>query len=188
LLKGLRRSFEEHMLEATVFVRRFMLQFWKARRGRKAATALITPFVERSRVQLGGIPDFAWQDAYLVGFIAMLATLEAREEAGSLRSYALGLVQSRTLAELSCQPAAVVGETICALSMEQDGWFAAGCRDASKFHAALHQYESVVPLQGGGPIAGLSTYPSELETELYELWKEHFEARIAFISEAFSVQ
>jgi hypothetical protein len=154
-----------------------MLQMWKARRGRKAAVALIAPFIEQSRMRLGTIPDMAWQDAYLCGFLAMLASLEAKEEAGSMSSHALALVQSETLAELSGETADVIGETICTLSMEQEGWFGAGCRDALVFHEALHQ-RSVIPSLVG---TFQSDYPSEVELELDDLWKQFFESRISFL-------
>ena len=155
-----------------------MLQLWKARRGRKAATALIAPFVEQSRIRLGGIPDAAWQDAYLVGFLAMLASLEASEEAGSLKSYALALVQSETLAELSGEAADIVGQTICSLSLEQEGRFGAGCRDASLFHKTLRQHEGPSTLVGtfeGG-------YPSGVGPEVADLWQQIFEARISLLT------
>jgi len=127
---------------------------------------------------LGGIPDAAWHDAYLVGFLAMLASLEARDEAGLLKSNALGLVQSETLAELSGETADVIGEVIYALSMEQQAWFEAGCSDAAAFHSALHRSE-IVPAVVGDMRDG---YPSEVEAELYGLWQQFFEARISVLA------
>lgn len=155
-----------------------MLQLWKARRGRKAAVARIAPFIEKSRIALGGIPDAAWQDAYLIGFLAMLASLEARERAGFLKSNALGLVQSETLAELSGQAADVLGEVIYASSMEQQASFEAGCSNAAVFHSALHRDEiapTVVSLAHDGCSSGVNP-------ELYELWKQLFEERISIVA------
>lgn len=159
-----------------------MLQLWKARRGRKAAVALIAPFIERSRATLGGIPESVWSDPYLIGFLSMLASLEAREEAGSMRSYALGLVQCEALAELSGHEAGALGEKICLLSMEQETRFHAGCRAAVEFHGAMGRCGDIVLSEGDVPSAGWDDYPSVVGTELYDLWKHHFESRIPFLS------
>jgi hypothetical protein len=159
-----------------------MLQLWKARRGRKAALSLIAPFIERSRLELGGIPDTAWSDAYLVGFLVMLASLEASDEAGTLKSYALGIVQSETLSKLSGQAADTVGEVICALSTEGSSCFSAGCRDAAAFHAALHQQTRDYPLPDVITDDARSGYPFELDADLYGLWKQLFESRVASLS------
>ncbi|MGO4705587.1 hypothetical protein AB4072_07405 [Microvirga sp. 2MCAF38] len=143
-----------------------MLQLWKARRGRKAAVAAITPFVARTRVNFGGIPDSAWCDAYLVGFLAMLATLLAHEVVSDMRSDALGLVQAETLAELSGLRTALLGEGIFTLSLDRDEQFEEGCQMASAFYSALH---SVAPeLRASDP-------------EILSLWRQYFDEHLVVI-------
>ncbi len=154
-----------------------MLQLWKARRGRKAAMALIYPFVERSRIEFGGIPDSVWHDTYLIGFLAMLASLAAREQAGSLQSNALGLVQSETLAALSGHDADVFGQAICALSMEREPSFGAGCRDATGFYSALHQSDDASFLPNG--LSGGDSLTAN--AGIHELWRQTFEARLTLL-------
>jgi hypothetical protein len=160
-----------------------MLQLWRARQGRKAAIALLTPFVEQSRSELGAIPDTAWSDPFLVGFVVMLASLEARDAAGFLSSHTLGLIQCETLAAFSNQTADVAGESIFLLNMEHQGAFGAGCGAAAAFHLALREQGYMPASAGGAHGLGLTGYPLGLGTDLYERWQQHFNGRISFISQ-----
>lgn len=59
---------------------RWAVAMAEIRRGRRAAVTTIGPLVERSRAALNGIPDIAWRDPYLVGFMLTLITIVARVE------------------------------------------------------------------------------------------------------------
>jgi hypothetical protein len=152
-----------------------MLQLWKARQGRKAAVAIIAPLIARSQGRIGAIPARAWHDAYLVGFLSMLASLQAWQKVGPVSSQALGLIQAGVLAELSGEVASVLGEEICTFSMEQNMEFGDGCQQAAIFHAALEKagkdYQLLI--QPDWP------FEHEYEGELRTLWNEAFETRIA---------
>lgn len=110
-----------------------LLGLWRARQGRKAAAAIIAPFVERSRHRLGDTIEIHWLDPYLVGFMSTLITLVATRRTGGLGSEVLGLVQSEAWAEITGLEAALVGEQICFLSATGHRGFIQGCRNAATF-------------------------------------------------------
>lgn len=151
-----------------------MLQMWKSRQGRKAAVATIAPLIAQSSGCVGAIPTRAWHDAYLVGFLAMLASLQAWKKVGPVSSQALGLIQAETLAELSGEVASVLGEEICILSMDENSDFGEGCQKATMVHAAIEK-ASLDDLLLPGADWPFHEYPDE---ELRALWKETFEARV----------
>jgi len=130
-----------------------MFELLRARRGRKAAVAVITPQVDASRHRLAGIPDAIWLEPYVVGFITALITLVARQAVGSLSGTAMGLVQADAWAEITGLDAGLIGEEICLLSSMEDLEFAEGCRSASAFFAA-HADKAVSP-DGGADLAAL---------------------------------
>ncbi|MDF2812228.1 MAG: hypothetical protein K0S56_3259 [Microvirga sp.] len=152
-----------------------MLQLWKARQGRKAAVATIAPLIARSDGCIGEIPAGAWHDAYLVGFLSMLASLEAWKKVGPVSSQALGLIQAETLAELSGEVAVVLGEEIYTLSMDENMEFGEGCQQAVIVHAALERAgaDDMLLTQQDWP------FEEHRDSDLRNLWKETFEARIA---------
>ncbi|MGO4573826.1 hypothetical protein [Microvirga sp. 2TAF3] len=158
-----------------------MLQFLKVRQGRKAAIATIAPLVERSRTELGEIPRYAWHDAYLLGFLVMLVSLEARRIVGSLNSHALGLVQTQTLAELSGEPASIYGEEIFLFSVNEDPEFHAGCYQACVFHRTMRQHGWGYPDEN--PQDDLWE-PDRVDVEMTicQLWFQLFEGRLASLS------
>jgi hypothetical protein len=151
-----------------------MLQLWKARQGRKAALASIAPFIARSEGAMGAIPSHAWHDAYLMGFLSMLASLQAWKKVGPVSSQALGLIQADTLAELSGELASLIGEEICILSMDQDMDFGEGCQQATLFHAALEKAGDELLVRPDWPFED-----GDDEHGLKLLWKETFEARVS---------
>jgi hypothetical protein len=158
-----------------------MLQLWKARQGRKAAIAMLGPLIEKSEASLGGIPAAAWHDPYILGFISMLASLEARAAVGgNLGSTALGLIQSETMAELSGALASLHGEEILTLSMDGDPQFQRGCSQAVSFHTALRR-SHLVPIGTG---AG-SLWSAELldpRDDVFLLWLDMFQEKVAVLS------
>ncbi len=112
---------------------------WKARRGRKAAVAVILPFVERSRQRFSPVPDAAWLDPYLVGFMMMLITLVARREVEVLDTQALALVQCSAWGEITGLKPDLVGEETLHLCATGDREFERGCRDAIEIDLALYK-------------------------------------------------
>ncbi len=114
-----------------------MWKFLQVRKGRNAAFATISPFVEESRRRLGGINDEIWLNPYMVGFMATLITLVAQRAIGPLGSHALGLIQSDAWARITGLSGELIGEEISYLSSSENKDFAAGCCDAAAFLDAL---------------------------------------------------
>jgi len=116
----------------------FVLSFWKARRGRRAAVAAILPQVEQSRRRLNGIPDAAWFDPYLVGFIVMLITTIAERECDLRDSPLLAHVQSAAWADITGLESDLIGEEVLLLSAARHKEFEHGCEDALAFAELLY--------------------------------------------------
>ncbi|HWP24997.1 MAG TPA: hypothetical protein VNL39_01480 [Xanthobacteraceae bacterium] len=114
-----------------------MWKFLQVRKGRKAAFAAISPFVEDSRRRLGGIDDDIWLTPYMVGFMATLITLVAQRTISPISSDALGLIQAEAWARITGLNGELIGEEISFLSSGENKDFAAGCRDAAAFLDAL---------------------------------------------------
>ncbi|QFU17349.1 hypothetical protein [Microvirga thermotolerans] len=154
-----------------------MFQLWKARRGRRIALAILRPLVEGTEARLGRIPSAAWHDAYIVGFLSMLASLEARAAlGGSIGSLALGLIQCETIADLSGEAPGIHGEEIMNLSTEGDRRFLEGCSQAAIFHVARQRSRL-----GSTAVPG-DTWEScgcHLQDDLLQLWRDVFEERVA---------
>jgi hypothetical protein len=149
-----------------------MWQSLRARRGKRAAIAAIGPFLEASRISLGQLPERIWSDAYVLGFLSLLTTMEATRAVGSLTSDALAGVQTEVIASLTGLPPDSLGEAIFALSLDSDREFARGCEQASVFHAALLQ---AMKADDFGAVA----VASHDFTALQQLWTASFEASIA---------
>lgn len=157
---------------------------WKARRGRKAAVAAIAPFVERSRRRLKDIPESAWLDPYLVGFMVMFITLVARREVNALDTQALGLVQCGAWGEITGMKSDLIGEETLHLCATGDRDFERGCRDAIAIDLAF--YRSVVARNSDlgivDPHDGLG-FDIEAERDpdvddIMLLWEHYFETQV----------
>lgn len=163
-----------------------MLGLWKARRGRKAAVAIIAPFVARSRNRLNGIPEQAWLDPYMAGFMIMLITLVARRAVSILDSHALGLVQCEAWAEITGMKSVLIGEETLHLSATGHKTFELGCRNAIAFDLALYGTSmagvAAVPLEGVD--GALDRCVNDAETSLHEsgdisaLWGHYFDGHM----------
>jgi hypothetical protein len=114
-----------------------MLGLWKAYRGRRAAAAAIIPFIDGTRLRLGAIPDSAWRDPYVIGFLGMLITVTATRLVGSLPTDTLAAVQSGAWADITGMAGDVIGEEICFLGAANDVRFLSGCSNAESFFQAL---------------------------------------------------
>jgi hypothetical protein len=119
-----------------------MLGLWRGRKGRKAATALIAPFMAETRRRLGVIPAPAWRDPYIVGFLGMLITLVATRATGPLGPAALASVQKGAWTDITEAEADLVGDEIAFLSAGHDNAFDLGCRNAESFLAALNAVDA----------------------------------------------
>lgn len=164
-----------------------MFELLKVRRGRKAAVALISPLVERSRRRFEQIPESAWYDPYMVGFLGMLITLVANRAAGGLSSDGLGMVQSEAWAQITGCRNDLIGEEMCLLSTARNRIFQRGCSSAELFlerldgaggaYSALAgnvQVAPAAPAFTGYPGTGISSNPESAAA----LWEQHFEAHI----------
>lgn len=115
-----------------------MFGLLRVRRARKAAVALITPFVEESQRRLSSkLTEQAWLDPYMVGFMGMLISLVAEYTTGRLDSQSAGLVQLEAWQDMTGFPSHLIGEEICLLSSGSDRKFGQGCLNASRFMEEL---------------------------------------------------
>jgi hypothetical protein len=110
---------------------------WKTHRGRRAAAGQIIPLIDGTRLRLSYIPDTAWHDPYVVGFLCMLITFIATRSAGPLDTDDLAAVQAGAWTDITGMPGDLIGEDICFLSAANDHRFMFGCRNAESFVRAL---------------------------------------------------
>jgi hypothetical protein len=101
------------------------------RKGRRAAVATIGPLVEQSRARLNGIPDTAWRDPYLVGFMLTLITIVARIESRTLQDRDLSVVQSQAWSAITDMDADLIGEDALTFSTSHPQEFQYGCQRAT---------------------------------------------------------
>jgi hypothetical protein len=114
-----------------------MFGFWKAHKARKAAADAITPFVGQTRQRFGDIPESAWSNAYVIGFVTTLITLFANRDAGALGDSLLASVQAGAWSDITQSESVLLGDEVCFLSTAGDGIFELGCRNAIAFFEAL---------------------------------------------------
>ena len=113
---------------------RAMFGHWKAAKARRAASDMIAPWVDYSRLRLGTIPDKAWHEPYMIGFLTMLISLAANIKAGGrIDDDALGLVQLQAWADITGMQDDQIGQEICLLSSRRDLEFGVGCDNAKRF-------------------------------------------------------
>jgi hypothetical protein len=164
-----------------------VFELWKCRRGRRAAVAVIAPLIEGSRCRLNGIPETAWLDPYMVGFIVMLITLAAKREVDVLDSHALGLVQSEAWAEITGMKADLIGEEVLHLSTAGHKIFEAGCRNAVAFERALYESSIVSDrLEPWGETVEIGSHQERasrtpgpfVAQDIAELWADYFDSRV----------
>lgn len=119
----------------------------RSRRARLAAGEAILPLVEKSRLRLGGIPDAAWSDPYIVGFMMMLITIIARMEVGRIDNETICQVQAKAWQDITSQ-GNTIGEEVLLLSSAHNQHFEMGCRNAADFASFL--VSRAVLLRGSG--------------------------------------
>jgi hypothetical protein len=147
---------------------------WKTYRGRRAAVAQISPLVDGTRLRLGNIPDAAWHDPYVIGFIGMLITSIATYHTGELDTDDLAAVQAGAWADITGMPGDLVGEEMCFLSASNDSRFIFGCRNAESFIRALN---AALP-QSQQLDEGLTASPPAEREIRSALWSRYFDAQL----------
>jgi hypothetical protein len=157
---------------------------WKAFRGRRAAAGQIIPLVDGTRLRLGNIPDTAWHDPYVIGFLGMLITFIATRSIGPLDTDDLAAVQAGAWTDITGMPGDLVGEEICFLSASNDNRFILGCRNAESFVGAL----AATGRQGERLDEGAAASQSaDLEVRS-ALWSRYFDAQLTEPSSAETYQ
>jgi hypothetical protein len=147
---------------------------WKTYRGRRAAVAQISPLVDGTRLRLGNIPDAAWHDPYVIGFIGMLITSIATYHTGELDTDDLAAVQAGAWADITGMPGDLVGEEMCFFSASNDSRFIFGCRNAESFIRALN---AAMP-QSQQLDEGLTASPPAEREIRSALWSRYFDAQL----------
>lgn len=154
-----------------------MFGLLKVRRARKAAVALISPFVKESQRRFPSqLTEHVWLEPYMVGFMSMLISLAAEHSIGRLDSQSAGLVQLEAWQDVTGFPSDLIGEEICLLSSGNDRRFSYGCLNASRFMEELTRPTPSHPdhLPPGFRIHGLN-YDTSIALAL---WSELFDAYI----------
>ncbi|MEW6644584.1 MAG: hypothetical protein AB1586_29045 [Pseudomonadota bacterium] len=162
------------------------------RRGRRAAVATIAPLVEGSRARLNGIPDIAWLDPYLVGFMVMLITIIARRENEWLQDEALCSVQSQAWSEITGLQTELIGEEVLLLSSARHQQFELGRQHALALGLHLYGGAARATMDGAAwpaDAAQLSTGVADKMVNMAEqidrhdaalaLWSDTFDAYVA---------
>jgi hypothetical protein len=159
-----------------------MFGLLKARKARKAASAAITPFVCQTRQRLGDIPDSAWSNAYVIGYIGTLITLFAERNAGGLGDSLLASVQADAWSDITQSDNVLIGEEICFLSTADDGTFNLGCRNATSFFVALdaaNTGESEIRLDASIDVSAEKwTFEQAGRDSCSGLWMQYFDAHL----------
>jgi len=157
---------------------RWVLDLSRVRKARKAAYAVISPMVARSRSRLGAIPDAAWTNPYLVGFIVMLITIIAKMEIGRIEGQALCLVQARSWEDITGIKSDLIGEEVLLLNAERNRDFENGCHNATRFASLLIE-NSILGLQNRQFDLGMNAdIPWPERDDLCSLWEQMFDAYI----------
>lgn len=144
---------------------------WKTYRGRRSAVAQIVPLIDGTRLRLGNIPDAAWHDPYVIGFLGMLITSIVTRRIGQIDTDDLAAAQAGAWADITGMPGDLLGEEICFLSASNDSRFIFGCHNAESF---VHALDSAEP-QGEGLDEGQVPPDREIKSAL---WSQYFDAQL----------
>ena len=148
-----------------------MWDLYRAHRASRAVVRQIGPLIARSRTRLEDIPDQAWLQPYMVGFMGMLISLLARNASPTIGSQATGLVQQDSWARLTGCDACLIGEEMCLLSSQDDPKFAEGC------HAALEVFEWLIRIDTIHTTMSIED-PICMQSEFGDVWIRRFDNRI----------
>ncbi|MBR1217170.1 hypothetical protein JQ557_04150 [Bradyrhizobium sp. U87765 SZCCT0131] len=156
------------------------------RTARKAAVTALAPLVEGSRTRLNGIPDSAWLDPYLVGFMVMLITITARRKVVWLQNEALCSVQSQAWHEITGVAHVPVGEETLLLDTARHRQFELGQQHALVLDRHLfggaavngeewHGMVGVDDVVSGDDVAG----QIDRRVAVTAIWSDTFDAYVA---------
>jgi len=147
--------------------------------------ATIAPLVATSRHRLQGIPERAWFDPYMVGFMMMLITLSARRAVNISDSQTLGAVQTEAWSEITDMRPTAIGEETLHLSAASHNAFEAGCMNAVAFDTALYGTSLA------GVAVGASDVVDQIELDangaaqtmsnrerILALWQDYFDSHL----------
>lgn len=158
---------------------RWVLDLSKVRRARKAACAVISPMVAKSRHRLGEIPDAAWASPYVVGFMVMLITIIAKTEIGKIEGQTLCIVQAKAWEDITGIKSGLIGEDVLLLSAARNREFETGCHNAMGF-ASLLIGSSVMGWQHRQFDLGIHAAISWSDRDdLSSLWERLFDAHVS---------
>lgn len=166
---------------------RWAFDLSRTRRARKAAGAIISPLVDESRRRLGGIPNAAWSDPYVVGFTMMLITIVSRIEIGKIEGQALCHVQGKAWSDITEQ-SNPIGEDMILLSTARNRDFEIGCRNAVTFVSML--VSRSILFTGAGDwndqhpdLQDIATFSALAErADMSVAWEQFFDAHISMHS------
>lgn len=153
----------------------------RSRRGRLAAVGTILPLVEKSRLRLGAIPDAAWSDPYIVGFMMMLITIIARMEVGRIDSETICHVQAKAWQDITSQENPI-GEEVLLLSAANNQHFETGCRNAAEFASFLVSRSVLLRNNEGESPDVRSGYHEAALSDRYDVlvaWENCFDMRLS---------
>jgi hypothetical protein len=153
---------------------------WRARAARRVAVDVIRPFVEQSRARLGSMPEAAWYDPYVVGFLGMLITALARHSQSRLRSQGLGLVQSDVWSDITGLPSDMIGQEMCMLDASRNARFEEGRGNAMAFfdvlrRGLLEQGVDVADAAASGVVAEFSPVAVLARDTAADSWATYFD-------------
>ncbi|EKS42833.1 hypothetical protein [Afipia clevelandensis] len=163
---------------------RWVLDLSKTRRARKAACAVISPMVAKSRHRLGAIPDAAWESPYLIGFIVMLTTIIAKMETGNIEGQALCLVQTRAWEDITGISYRLIGEDILLLNASHNRDFENGCHNAAGFASLLMDGSAFGWRQRQFDLGINAAISWSERDDLSSLWERLFDAHVFDHSDA----
>jgi hypothetical protein len=143
-------------------------------RAKRAATSRIAPLVEGSKRRLGGIPESAWCDPYLIGFTIMLITIAAKATSRRLDDDALCLTQEQAWKCITCRPFDSIGERVLLLSRDNNPDFARGCQTAHELGSLFNDDPRFSPTT---LITFLESESDEGNTTV-QVWISAFDAHI----------
>ena len=104
---------------------------------RRLVVRRLKPFVDRRGSLSETDAERRWTSDFGLGFLGALISLTARHAAREIDDEAFGRLQVEGWAELTGLDGTTVGTRIAILSASEDLEFAAGCRAALRFGAAL---------------------------------------------------
>jgi hypothetical protein len=163
----------------------------KVRRAKRAAIAVIEPFLAHSRTQMDPLPHYAWLEPHPLGFVTMLVTLLARNAVGNISSASLAMVQAETISALLDLEPEFAGEVISSLSMARDADFEEGSRAGIRFFCELAGVDLTIGTGQAGLVDAIdqvvrAAEPVQLNDQIFshmlKTWLENIDQQLVTVS------